>query len=187
MLFQSSALWQKNYSHDKSNPGLQIPLSWYAHIFLLHKSKTGNTYSQASPPDSHSHKSSMARSMSTTWPAGAKGLLAPDLLHNRKRQSNWNRSRRKLFKKWIPQKKKKKYFGFARVILKHLIKVLISSKCVQPVQQTSRFHLIKHEFMFGSLWFYLLPLSHPFYIRKRIAEGVQTQLNIPTTTSKKKN
>lgn len=78
------------------------------------------------------------------------------------------------------------YFDFARVILKDLIKVLISSKCVQPVQQTSRFHLIKNAFMFGSLWFYLPPLSHPFHIRKGIAEGVQAPLNIPTTTRKKK-
>lgn len=49
--FQSSALWQKDYSHDKSNPKLQIPLSWYAHISLHHKSKTSNTYLQASLPD----------------------------------------------------------------------------------------------------------------------------------------
>lgn len=36
------------------------------------------------------------------WPAGAKGPLAPDLLHNRRRQYTWNRSKGKLFKKLIP-------------------------------------------------------------------------------------
>lgn len=90
---------------------------------------------------------------------------------------------KKLFKKWMPQKKK--YFDFVSIILKHLIKVLISPKCGKSVQSASRFHLIKNAFIFGSLWFYLLPLSHPFHIWNRTAEGVQTCLNIPTTPGKK--
>lgn len=104
----------------------------------------------------------------------------PNLLHNRKKQSNLNRRKRffliNISKK---NKNKKKYFDFVKVILKHLI--LISSKCVQPVQQTSRFHLIKNVFTSESLWSYLLPLTHPFHIWKGIAEQVQILMNLPIT------
>lgn len=50
MLFQFSALRQKDCSHDESNEGVPIPSSCHAHL-LLHKSKTSNTYSPASLPD----------------------------------------------------------------------------------------------------------------------------------------
>lgn len=89
-------------------------------------------------------------------PAGAKGPLAPGLLHNGKtiqlqeEQKKVNTSKKQ---------KRRKCLVLVRVILKYLIKVLIFSKCIEFAQETSKFHLIKNAYTLGSLWFYLLPLS----------------------------
>lgn len=79
------------------------------------------------------------------------------------------------------KQKRRKYFASVRVILKHLIEVLISSKCIEFVQKTSKIHLIKNAFMLGSLWFYLLPLSSLPY-----TYGRDLEVPLNTTSSGKK-
>lgn len=78
------------------------------------------------------------------------------------------------------KQKRRKYFVSVRVILKHLIEVLISSKCIEFVQKTSKIHLIKNAFMLGSLWFYLLPLSSLPY-----TYGRDLEVPLNTTSSGK--